>query len=75
MTHLYLRAGIFIQMCKKKIAKRSFLLVEALVAIALLFAVGFAFFEIESAIIRKSNHVIQKAKAEIKNIASEFLGI
>lgn len=45
--------------------KQPFLLVEALVAIALLFSVGFAFFEIESAIIRKSTRDIRKAYAEI----------
>ena len=49
----------------KKRKKRTFLLVEALVAISLLFGTGFAFFEIESAIIKKSTRDIRKAQAEI----------
>ncbi len=40
-------------------------MVEALVAIALLFGVGFAFFEIENAIIKKSTRSIRAGHAEI----------
>ena len=48
-----------------RLRKRSFLLVEALVAIALLFATGFAFFEIQSSISKKSLQTIRAVEAEI----------
>lgn len=45
--------------------RRPFLLVEALVAITLLFMGGFLFFEIESAIIKKARMSTKKVQAEI----------